>query len=988
LAAENANNLEGLVIDGATGRGLEKAKITIVGTTVESRTDINGYFILDSLRAGSYTLRAEKKGFEPVMVKEVLYYPERASILFLKLWPASPKKQIVESKPIGTDQPGIAAEQIQNMPEPGLGGVLRQAPGTVVYTGQVHLRGGDHDEIAYFVDGFDVSDRHFGNFSEHLPAGAMAGIDITGPGFPISIGQSMSGAVDIVTERASDDKGIKWTSDMIHGSVNSGYNRYETFWNSSVPKIPAMRFSFNAEVMDNKGLIAYNMPEKMFIPDHSKDYIWADTLYYSHSQWDTVPGSGGAYGWVGDWADTIRYYDSLYTAGGSDISGQQMWELEKLDRLAHGRMYGWKEWDQPYLPHSGSNSYKLQGRTDYRIERWKAKASLSWFANREQESKYSTYFKYNLDNYYAQLKKEWMLGLRFKQDISPKTSYSLGINRFSAKTQTGVLDTAAEKERSWWQDYTFLPDADANGDSIYDAYAGQGYAYNTNNPYGVPGYFVGYGLARLWRKTADSYNGLNFKMNHQLNERNNLEGGIDLKKYRIYLKENSLPWNAYPFKDHYDFDPANLAIYLQEKLELKDLVFTAGVRLDRFMPNAGKKADNFNLTDTASYIEARDTTMFSLRLGFLHKVSQSTSFRVNFGRYVQQPSWDYLYKQLSVNIARGNTLIGDPELSVPYTIAYEAGISRRFGRSSELDLSLYYKDVYNLIDTTYIQDTCTGLNYIGYKNNRQANIRGLELSYELEPLEKGFTLKGNYSLQVAKYTTSATIIANYYIYGGGTDPGCADFFLDPRYINECFLNWDQRHKFVLNMGWDFDHDFGPRILGTRPLADLSISLFNIAYSGFPYSILEKINTERMPWTFNTDLKMVKTIPLSKTKVSIELEILNLFNRRNATGVFPQTGLTDAYGTPLNYDDFAGKMVLDSLPGTTDAVGDTVWYPNPDYSKWRDLNGDGVIDDKELYLTYVAAYNDYVNDPYNSLRYPESSAYALPRRVRLTLGIMF
>ena len=996
LAGEKANKLEGLVIDGATGQKLEKARITIDGTTVESRTDINGYFVMDSLGAGSYTLRAEKKGSSPAVVKEVLYYPEKGAILFLKLWPASQKKQAEENESDGTGQLAIAAGRTKNMPEPGLGYIIRQTPGTVIHAGQMHLRGGDHDELAYFVDGFDVSDRHFGVFSEHLPSRAIAGIEITGAGFPVSIGQSMSGAVDIITERSesSADKGIKWTSDMIQGSTNSGYNKFEGFWNSAIPKVNDLRFSFNAEVADRKGIIAFNMPEKIYVPDHSQDYIWADTLYYSHSVWDTVPGSGGSYGWVGDWADTIRHYDSLYAAGGSDVSGQQMWELEKQDRLAHGRMYGWKEWDQPYLPHSGSNSYRLQGRADYKLERYNAKASLTWFANREQELQYSTYFKYNLDNYYAELKKEWMLGLRFRQDLSLKTSYSLGLSRFSARTQAGVLDTAAEKERSWWQDYTFLSDADANGDSIYDAYAGQGYVKNINNPYGVPGYFVGYGLARLWRRTADSYNGFNFKLNHQVNEKNNLEGGIDLKKYRVYLKENSLPWDPVPFKDYYDFDPANLAIYLQEKLELSDLVLTAGVRLDRFMPNAGKKANNFNLTDTASYIEARDTTMYSLRLGFLHKISGSASFRVNFGRYVQQPSWDYLYKNLTANIARGTTVLGEPELMAPYTIAYDAGLSRRFGQSSELDLSMYYKDVYDLIDTAYIQDTTTGLSYSGFKNNRQANIRGLELTYELKPLGKEYSILANYSFQMTKYNTDAPNIVHEYIYGGVDN--LEDPLLNPKYINTYFLNWDQRHKFVLNLGWGSGSDFGPWFFGGQPLSDISIGLFNNANSGFPYTVLGyfygnivgDINHERLPWTFNTDLKAEKIFKLSGVNLTLGLEVLNLFNRKNTTGIFPQTGLTDAYGTPPSYDDFAGKTVLDSLPGGIDSSGHTMMYPNPDYSKWRDLNGDGVIDDKELYLTYAAAYNDYVNDPYNSLRYPESSAYVLPRKARLVLGFMF
>lgn len=287
------------------------------------------------------------------------------------------------------------------------------------------------------------------------------------------------------------------------------------------------------------------------------------------------------------------------------------------------------------------------------------------------------------------------------------------------------------------------------------------------------------------------------------------------------------------------------------------------------------------------------------------------------------------------------------------------------------------------------------MSYSGYRNNQQANIRGLEVGYKIEPEENGFSLSANYSLQIAKYTTSGTVKEDYYIYGGGTDIS-GESLLNTRYIDECFLNWNQRHKLILNLGWDFDRDFGPQLWGIRPLSNLSISLFNNASSGFPYNVLEylsgdivgAVNQVRLPWTFNTDLKVTKIFKFHPTKITLGLEIMNLFNRKNTTGVFPQTGLTDKYGTLLTYDDFSGKMVLDSLPGTTDAFGDTIWYPNPDYSKWRDLNGDGIIDSRELYTTYIAAYNDFVNDPYNSNRYPESAAYALPRRVRLVLGFTF
>jgi hypothetical protein len=208
-------------------------------------------------------------------------------------------------------------------------------------------------------------------------------------------------------------------------------------------------------------------------------------------------------------------------------------------------------------------------------------------------------------------------------------------------------------------------------------------------------------------------------------------------------------------------------------------------------------------------------------------------------------------------------------------------------------------------------------------------------------------------------------------------------------------DWDMRHKIVLITNYQTGARGGPMVRGRWPFSNVNICLVNLVKSGLPYTrigldgtVRGGLNRGRLPWTWNTDLKIEKRLKVWKSEGSLALEILNLFDRRNISGVYPQTGSPDWMNPPLDRRAFGDSSIVDSLPGPVNAFGDTVFIPNADYNQRRDLNGDGEIDADEMYGTYLAAWEDFVSDPRNGLRTPNPSAYQPPRSIRLTLGVKF
>jgi len=989
LYAGTTGKIVGTVTDAETKEPLPGAVVELLGTTIGANTDIDGRYVIVNIPVGTYSLRARMMGYDPTTVTNVksimdltttINFKLRPTVLEIKGIVVEATRQMVIPDATSTSRV-VSTKEIMAMPNASANNVIGNTAGVVNNSGgTMNVRGGRSDEMAFFVDGVSVTDALSGAMGAQINTAAIEEVMVITGGFNAEYGEAMSGVVNVVTKEGGEKFNIygRFTTDEYMLSKSRHYNKGELSLGGPMPYAKNLGYFLSGEASNTDDFRPCFMPEKYYQHDPTKDYLWVDTLQYSMAEYDAAD-TVGLDGWKGDWAD----------------STDAAWQAEKERRIASGYHRGWKEYDEIYLPHGDFNSYRLQGKLTYKIPAWQAKVTVGGFANRDQRGLYTSSFKYWLDGYYSYLQKSYQGNVSWRHQISKNTFYNITVNKFSTYNMQGIRDTAAEKDRNWWEDYTFLSDTDADNDGMFDAYEGKAYATNVDNPYGVSGPFYTFGLARLWERRQAQYVGGKLDVTSQVDKFNQVVGGVEVKKHHVSLKSNSLPWDPVPFEDEYDFRPITAAAYLQDKLEFQGFIVNAGLRLDMLMPESQKKVNNFNLTDTASYIDAETKYKISPRLGISHPVSDKTVLHISYGHFFQQPQLQYLYESLQANIARGNTVMGNPDLGAQRTIAYEIGFNQQFTNDLAGDVTVYYKDIFDLLGTRLQQDSTTGLNYTSFVNAEYGNVRGFEVAVNKRASANGiFSGKVSYTMMLAKGTASDPWEGyNRYIYGGGTDPATGLPVPFPK--TDAFLEYDQRHTFSVSTNFDFGDKFGPAIAGFKPLANLSISVLNNIGSGMPYTIVDSkgnqigdVNNGRMPWTFNTDLMVSRSFKLAGVNLSLDFEMLNVLNRKNVQDIYAVTGDPNNDGTIITLSNFSASPIPDSVSYTVDGAGNPVMVPNPYYSKWRDLNANGEIDQNEKYITYLEAWNDYITDPFVGTRTPNTRAYAEPRRTRLALSFSF
>ncbi|HAD82566.1 MAG: hypothetical protein A2509_01355 [Candidatus Edwardsbacteria bacterium RIFOXYD12_FULL_50_11] len=842
----------------------------------------------------------------------------------------------------------VYSGEIATTPNANIITVLSATNGVVNGNGSLYFRGSRSDEIAYFIDGFNVTEQYTGEIAIPINLAAIEELSVTTGGWGAETGDAMGGLVNFKTKDYTGKFNIfgKWSTEPSRNG-----NKFETALGGALPFYRNISYLLSAETDNGDDIRPCFMPEKFYIPDPSKDYLWADTLQYSHAEYvATNDDTMGLTDWKGDWAD----------------SSDGAWQAEKAERIANGWLRGWKESDAEYLPHSDYNKYRITGKASYKIQPLDAKLSLLGIATRDQQAQYTASFKYNLDGYYSKLQKSHLLGATWTHNIANKINYTLKLSKHHSQTQLGIRDTIAEKNRSWWEDYAFLSDADADGDSMYDAYEGQAYnSGNVDNPYGVTGIFNTYGLARTWEKTFSDYTSGKLDVSSQINEHNKLSGGSELKKYRVYKKNNTLPWDPVPFKEYYDFEPQTRTFYIQDAFIYKNISLMVGLRFDHvdLGDSFNQQYYNWLLDSTITYEKEKNGTSFRANTGY--SLTPSTLVTFGYNHYKKLPSWEDFYQEVCTSFLYSVSNLIDYQT----TTAYETGIKQQIGNNTSITAIFYYKNINNILQSRSKMDSITGLTYTDYYYGDYGTVKGFELNTDY---------KTDYFLGQLNYSYSKALSA---IKGNDS--------------NNIVMNCNQSGKFNIVTNFYSSDNFGPKVANFHPLANITIGLTNNLGTGFPYTktdlkgiTIGNLNDSLLPSYWYTDLLISKKMNFNKINLSLDLEILNLFNRKNVSGLYSVTGLVNDDGNIISVQDFSSSPIPDSISYTIDENGVPVNIPNPYYSKWRDLNRDGQIDQNEKYLTYVQAWSDYISDPFNPNRVPYDQAYLSPRRFKLALSVSF
>ena len=197
--------LEGKIHDSATKENIVSVTVQIVGTTLGTVSNIDGYYTVYNIRAGMYDVKFTLLGYKTVTMKGVTINADMRTRIDISMEQSSVELdavEIISQKPlIQKDQPSTAFSigevKLEKLPVTTFQEVLSLQPGVTL---EGNVRGGKTNEVIYLIDGIPVQDFVGGGLGTELPKSSIGGMTIYTGGFEAEYGNAMSAVINVITK--------------------------------------------------------------------------------------------------------------------------------------------------------------------------------------------------------------------------------------------------------------------------------------------------------------------------------------------------------------------------------------------------------------------------------------------------------------------------------------------------------------------------------------------------------------------------------------------------------------------------------------------------------------------------------------------------------------------------------------------------------------------------------------------------------------------
>lgn len=588
-----------------------------------------------------------------------------------------------------------------------------------------------------------------------------------------------------------------------------------------------------------------------------------------------------------------------------------------------------------YLPHNDLNSYSQVGKVTLKpIPSMKLnilgnfyRARVYRYVHRDVNG-YS--YDFNLDGLGMYKTESSRLGFWWTYNPRENVVLNARLNHFESWTKLAP-EHLFDKYWTEWPGYSEDDQGNYNGDIHTNN-------YNASSDYFYTGFTSGDDFYPVYAYWGNGYKSFAADVLTQMNKSNQVKFGVEYRVNKLQW-DNKQFFNNVPYGEKYFVRPKYAAAYLQDKLELREMVLNGGIRVDYLDASVGYWD---NPVTKNEWKTAESKTQWSPRFGISHPIADNTVIHFNYGLFFQVPLYSYMYTNLLGELNSGFPLVGNPDLEPEKTVQYELGLSHAINNNTVVKAVTYYKDISNLTTTRKV--VYAGGSYVEYVNADYGSVKGVDLILSRKRVNNlAATL--NYSYMIARGNASYAT-EGYYDYFTQEDP--------PEFpVREYPLAFDQRHTLSFNLDYRIPRDYNVELFGVGlPSAWGANMLFKYG-SGMPYTKTDNEgnriglpNEGRMPSNYTFDLKVNKDFYLNSAGdmfLSMFIEIENLFDKRNVINVYSNTGEPDDDGT-----DFAST-------------------PDPD--------GDGPLTAEDV----NEAYRLLAADPQN---------YDQPRQIRWGLELIF
>jgi len=821
LHAATTGKIHGRVTDQASGEPIPGAAVMIEGMRLGGSTDADGLYFIIGVPPGTYSVAASLVGYAPVTKAGVVVNIDRTTPVDFQLQASAIEVQGVTvvalreviKLDVGGSRAMLESKDVMALPTlNSLSAAISREPG-VGSNGTV--RGGLYEETQLVLDGHTMTDSRLNMaYSQNtIPITSIQEVQVLKSGFNAEYGNIRSGVINVVTR---DDPRRHWLSARtVYAPPQKPHWTVDARGNPTAP--PYGEKSKEWQIFGSPASIKtlYKIPN--LITPNPTDSITVFRSWYGY----TIPSRPEAERlataerfrqyWLHRHSFTEKDYANKPTYSIDATVGGPVPGIDGMSvTYSHRSSYA------PYALVSARTAFKdytEQATLTYRLGPAKLAVTGSytsesgvgqptqvgvsgagtaplitrggWGPYETSLYKYALYRGTPIDNRYL------LGGVTFTHALSPSTQYELSFDiqhnnyamsmwpmRFSSISPTTVVNPLFEE-------HTFLAHLLAAGLDTTGASAGFRDILSSNrpDPKGVAPW--GHqGLVLEFLDEIDGRSGFRYDLGAALD-------GTDSSYYtgyklRGFLLSQITPHNQvktgfeftlddFTNREHYGTlksdtwvwwhrKPVSMSAYVQDKVEYEGMILNAGLRVDRYNPEANvyDAADPFSrvwektrwpyqinhdlyswldtsaVKDKHTITTARARTHFAPRLMISHPISAQSKVFFNYGHFYTYPRTAEVHSYRFSAEGTGVDPIPNPELDFPRTIAYELGLERQFSNALYawifgwepepqylVSVAGYYKDVTREIGIISYYLTFTDA-FSHPINKRYAQIRGVE----------------------------------------------------------------------------------------------------------------------------------------------------------------------------------------------------------------------------------------------------------------------
>jgi len=1021
-------NLTGRVVD-KNKKGVAGATIRVMGTTKGANAKADGKYNIVGITAGALTIRVTAVGYDTITQTLTLVADQTRELNFTMNEGGTTAadvvvtadKEIIRSTDQGSERV-LSGKQLTSIARTNVAAAISLQAGIVASGNNFQVRGGRTDETQVQVDGLTVTDQFTGGLgnsgstvSAAMPSPfALAQVQAKTGGFGAEYGNATAGIVNSVVKTGSTDKFtglVNWRKDVpfLFGSAGNGIQ-------AGAPLEDVADVTLDGPL--GLGQSTFSLAVRNTFQNHRN--IGLQVL-------DPVGNNLGMMPNNRTWS--------------RNLLGRVKFEIVNNLSLLVGGMYGMLSgerngWDWMY-----ANDQGMVVSPDGSPILLNGQPQLNGVPERNAKQIVVQEFS---SNAFAQINHtlgaSTIYDLRFS--FNGKTTETGKRKTFGAPDIISGFDLwYPEDNLEQLNDSVFIPGQDKKLD-VYDVVRSSGVTEDgfvkietskinpltgyvegsedlqaTTNPYGLFNYFVAHGN----EGGVDFRNARYFQFDGNLSHgievgetRHTFKTGFELRLLRLTRHYNASPWNGSPFYDVFGADyggnlyfdvtdqqslnakllseepysPVTGSVYVQDQIMFKGLVFTPGLRVDYLDARATYRTE-FNpfvsFGADSTFLKTGAKLYLSPRISVTYPVSESGRQNINlsYGIYYQAPPFASFYDGFNAYALLQTRALGNPNLEMQRTNQYQVAYNHQLTDDLAFTITGYYRDIYNQSSLAYV--AVTPVPYQQRVLSDYGSARGIEVTFQKRTTDH-WGLNLNYALASAKGTAN----------DDGFVPPIDPVTSLPAYpVTEFPLNFDRRHRINCILNFEWGNDEGPAIGGISFLEYFSINLTGFWQSGLPYTpssggglAIGNVNSARYPSNWNTELRVLRTIPLDgilggSAAVDVYLDANNLFNYTGAVAFYPRTGSADYDGTTLNrvpgdfpsttYFKTADPVNKVTIAATQyDRVGKRLYNERADYNK------DGKVTPEESYRGYQAYVQDAVSRRAN-YQYPRQIFFGVTFR---------